>query len=314
MKTPLRPFRFASFATGLVLANMGLIMMLLPTAKPASAQSQRSRMKFTMPRLSHDRGAPSKRGDGASRNQFCQAATGPIVLTPQYSEAILSSDGTPRLDQEGKPLQRYFALTQTSEARPSFALHMPLTQADVAWLELNLVVFDAEGNEVYDLPIPAPSQPGIITFKPDDNQAALEVGQRYDWAIEVQVDCAESDLEGPKYETLAGQIERHDLSSGLPQGQATTPMELEEFAVTAADRGDWPDAMAAVAELHRQDRSNEQYIADWVGLLESIGLEQLTTAPLSDATQLLTPSNQAEAGSGAGQSLPRSSSRLLPVR
>jgi len=267
--------------TRLVLA--GLALGWIAVALPALAQSRRrSQVKFTMPRLSYDRGAPSKRGDGASRNQFCTAASGPIALTPQYSEAILLDDGTPKFDPQGQLQQKHFALTQTSQARPTFALYMPLAKQDVADLKLNLLVLDAVGNEVYDLPVAAPSRSGIITFQPDADQFALEKGQRYDWMIEVEVACAEDDLNTPKYETLSGQIERRALF----QGETLT--SAETFAEIAAERGFWPDAMATVADLHRQDRSDPQYIDDWAALLEGVGLSQLVTAQLLGNTQLLS--------------------------
>ena len=293
---------------------LGLLVLgsLSTIAPPSSAQSRprRSRVKFVMPRLTYDRGAPSKRSEGGSRNNFCDSPVGPTALTPQYSETRRSSDGTPLFDMAGNPRQQHFVLTQTSEPQPTFALHMPLAKQDVADLKLNLFVVDQAGNEVYDLPIPVPSQAGIITFKPDRNQAALEEGQRYNWAIEIEFACTDNDLAMPKYGTLQGQIERQALF------QENTLMSHEGYAIAAAEKGFWPDAMATVADLHRQDRSDEQYIADWTALLDSIGLEALSIAPLSETTLLLQPrSIQASRTGTSGTARPRgSSSRLFPVR
>lgn len=293
---------------------LGLLALgsLSTIALPSSAQSRprRSRVKFVMPRLTYDRGAPSKRSEGGSRNNFCDSPIGPIALTPQYSEPRLSGDGTPLLDMEGNPRQQHFVLTQTSEPQPTFALYMPLAKRDVADLQLNLFVVDQAGTEVYDLPIPVPSKAGIITFKPDRNQAALEEGQRYNWAIEIEVACTDNELDMPKYGTLQGQIERQALF------QEETLMSQEGYAIASAKNGFWPDAMATVADLHRQDRSDEQHIADWTSLLDSIGLEALSAAPLSETTLLLQPQQtQASTVGSSGIAMPRSNrSRLFPVR
>jgi hypothetical protein len=286
----------------------------------ASVFAQRSPVKFTMPRITYDRGAPGKRGEGASRGNFCSAANGPIALTPQYSEPRLGANGKPLLNPDASPQEQYFVLAQTSEARPTFALHLPLGQQDVADLTLNLFVMDAAGNQVYDLPIPAPKQAGIITFKPDNNQAELQKGQRYSWAIEIAVACTASQLGTPKYKTLEGQIERQSLR----QSPAVV-MGTAEYAIAAAEQGFWPDAMATVADLRRQDPSNGQSLADWSALLKSINLESLATAPLSKATQLLKPLSQSgELQSSHLQPSPSESptpgrrlnqdSRLYPVR
>jgi hypothetical protein len=310
----LRLSRFA--AVILTIAGIGLAPMGSAIAQP---KAQRSPVKFAMPRLTYDRGAPGKRGEGASRNNFCSSPTGPIALTPQYSEPRLGADGNPLLNLDGSPQQQHFVLTQTNEARPTFALYLPLGEADVADLTLNLFVMDAAGNEVYDLPIPAPSQGGIVTFKPDMSQAELEEGQRYSWAIEVAVACTADRMNSPTYDTLKGQIERQALF------QKPTDMDAEEYVIIAAERGFWLDAMATVADLRRQDPSNGQAMADWSALLDSIGLESLATAPLSEATQLLNPQLQADAPlpnstglSATPSKIPgrrlSSGSRLYPVR
>lgn len=308
MTSPSRLTRL--IAAGLALGSIGIASATSVLAQNQN-QTRRSRVKFTMPRLSYDRGAPSKRGEGGSRNNFCESPIGPIALTPQYSEARLDSDGNPLLDLAGQPRQQYFVLTQTNQPQPTFGLYMPIAQSDVADLKLNLFVVDEAGNELYDLPIPAPSEAGIMTFQPGKNQAALEEGQRYNWAIEIEVACTENDLNIPKYATLQGQIERH------PIFEEDTLMSKEEYARVAAEKGFWPDAMAIVADLHRQNRSNEQYLADWAALLEAIDLGQLTTAPLSNVTQLLPPQAQANTptpNGGIPAQLPRPASRLFPVR
>ena len=300
----------AGLTIGLPLGSIGLASPWPSLAQSrAQSSSRRSRVKFTMPRLSYDRGAPSNRGDGASRGIFCQASTPPIALTPQYSEPSLDSGGNPRLDLNGNPLEKHFVLSQTNAPQPTFAVHLPLGKQDVLDLQLALVMEDTAGNLLYELPITAPEQSGIITFKPGPSELKMQPGQRYDWNIFVEARCIVNDQEKEYYATLKGQME-HQPMVGENMGK-------EDYAIATASQGFWPDAMATVADLHRQDRSNEQYIADWRGLLTDIGLAQLTTAPLSATTQLLSPQEQANAPEML--SLPvspqrRPSSRLFPVR
>ena len=296
MTSPSRLTRF--IAAGLALSSIGLA-----SAMPALAQSRtrRSRVKFTMPRLSYDRGAPSNRGDGASRNDFCGLPSGPIAITPQYSEAR----------ESGNSYKKHFVLTKTSEPKPTFALHLPLGKQDLADLQLTLFVEDDTGTPIYDLPITAPDQAGIITFQPSPSQQDLQTGKRYNWAIEIEALCLTNGVEEPKFIALTGQIERQPL---LADNILTTP---EEYAVLVAEEGFWNDAMSTVADLHRNDRSNEQHIADWTTMLEDIGLEALTTAPLSNSTQLLSPQAQANAAAepvGLTTKPLRPTSRLFPVR
>ncbi len=297
MTSPSKLTRF--IAVGLALGSIGLA-----SAIPALAQSRtrRSRVKFTMPRLSYDRGAPSKRGDGASRSDFCGAPNGPVAITPQYSEVTVS--------ESGNAVAKHFVLTQTSDPKPTFGLHLPLGKQDLADLQLTLFVEDLAGNPIYDLPIVAPEQAGMITFKPNSSQPNLEEGQRYNWAIEIEALCFINGVEQPKFIALTGQIEHRAMFS---ENVVMTP---EDYAIVAAEKGFWPDAMSTVADLHRANRSDEQYIADWSRMLEDIGLEQLTTAQLSDVTQLLPPQIQTRPAESANITVQpqRPSSRLFPVR
>ncbi len=301
MTSPSRLLRVIT--TGLALGSMGIAI-----AQPTLAQSRtrRAKVKFTMPRLSYDRGAPSNRGDGASRNDFCGLPEKPVAITPQYREVSVS--------ESGNSVPKYFVLTQTSDPKPTFGLHLPLGQQDIADLQLTLFVEDTAGNPVYDLPIAAPDQAGIITFKPGPSQPNLQAGQRYNWAIEIEALCSTDGSEQPKFIALTGQIEHRAM---FPENTITTS---EDYAIIAAERGFWPDAMSTVADLHRANRSDEQHIADWTTMLEDIGLEQLTTATLSDATQLLLQQSQANPTTSEAMAptvsptIAKPHSRLFPVR
>lgn len=249
----------------------------LTTVSTAQAQpKRRSPVKFVVPTLSYDRGAPGKRSEGASRGVFCGLPEGPIALTPQYRESVTLATGEVK--------DKYYVLTQTSQARPTFALHLPLAAPDVAALELTLVLADLAGNLIYDLPIPAPTTAGVITFEPAASEAALEIGQRYNWAVMVQVACNETELATPQHLSVGGQLERRALAEMPPLAELSREEQAEHYA----QAGFWPEAMATVADLQRQQPSSEQYRADWAALLDSIGLGALADAPLVGCNQFLT--------------------------
>lgn len=274
-----RTAHLASRWTALLLLLSGLVPGAIAPAQAQRQRTRRSPVTFVMPRLSYDRGAPGKRSEGASRTSFCGLPEGPVALTPQYSEpGRSSSDQLGHLAQE-----QHYVLTKTSQAQPTFALHMPLAAQDVADLELTLVVEDLAGNLVYELPIPTPSQAGILTFQPAPSEAPLALGQRYNWAVMITVACEAADRAVPDYSWVGGQIERQ-----APAPTSLVGLRGEELAQAYAGQGFWHEAMATVAELHRQAPGDEQYRADWTALLDSIGLADLAAAPLVDCTQLLT--------------------------
>lgn len=272
--------RTAHLASRLTILALLLSSTVLTANAPAQAQAQaqrrprRSPVNFVMPTLSYDRGAPGKRSEGASRTSFCGMPEGPVALTPHYSEASVQPGGAVK--------EQHYVLTKTSQAQPTFALHMPLAGDEVADLVLTLVVEDLAGNLLYELPIPNPTEAGILTFQPAPSEVPLVLGQRYNWAVMIEVACEEQDRAMPDYAWVGGQIERQ-----APEPASLVGLSREERAQVYAEQGFWHEAMAVIADLHRQMPENEQYLADWTALLDSIGLADLAAVPLADCNQLL---------------------------
>ncbi len=254
--------KLATLALALFLVSGGV---MVPRGE-ASAKTQRGALQFVLPKLSSDRGAPGKRGEGASRT--CESENRLASLTaliPQYQAT-----------QAGQANQ---IIGQTTQAHPLFAFYIPIAAAEVASVDLTLLVLNDAGEVLYELPVEAPNQTGVVTVQIPESLPELALGQRYQWYLAMDYACSEGNSLATNLDYVSGWIERQALPSELSPDQLNQ-LDLAEQAQLYAQQGFWFDALAAVIAQRRADPSDEAATADWTQLLKSVNLEALAEAAI----------------------------------
>ncbi|BAY65785.1 hypothetical protein NIES22_58920 [Calothrix brevissima NIES-22] len=204
-------------------------------------------------------GAPGNRTAGGKRGCSVmteQLATGEekqlTALVPVYGSA--------------NP-QVVFGLTTLSH--PTFWFYVPYVTTANAEFSLQ----NEAGETVYKKPVSLSGKPGIIKLSVPSKDYSLEIGKRYHWYLDVYCDRQQP----PVY--VDGWIKRVELNATAKNqlNKAT----LNQRAAIYSTNGIWYDYLTTSAELHRQDPKQN----NWSKILQSIGLNNITSEPLVDCCQ-----------------------------
>jgi hypothetical protein len=219
----------------------------------AGRSGRRLPLSFATPKLPKDRGAPTQRSAGASRD--CAATELPTVaLVPEYPT-------TPKANKA--PVWGL-----TSAEKPTLWVSTALGAADIQ--AMHLVILSPEGMTLREKALPVPLQPSVFAVALDH---PLQAGDRYQWSIAIQPKCNPE-----KLEFISGWVERRALSPLLQDRLGKRPPE--DQARFYARRGLWYDALNAIAQARLQQPTDGQLIQDWQQLLGAIALPQYSGQPL----------------------------------
>jgi hypothetical protein len=129
--------------------------------------------------------------------------------------------------------------------------------------------------------------PGIVSFSiPEDVGSQLQIGQFYQWSLEISCGREAVDLDPDSSDRIGGFIYRIKPDNELVAKLAKA-RPIERVALYAR-KGIWDEALSELAQLHRSDPHNREVTVAWRSLLESAGfgtryfvtLDQLVNAPL----------------------------------
>ncbi len=209
---------------------------------------------FAAPPPPPDIGEPGRRGEAGSRRP-CGDNNQEVKTTQKPLTAIV-----PISTSAKSPV--VWGLT-TSE-HPTFWFYVPYS-ASATYAEF--VLEDATENQTkYKIPIK--NTPGVVNFKLPDTSTPLVVDKQYRWYFNIY--CKENN-EILGY--VEGNVQRKSLSPTLKtQLEKATPRQ--KVAIYASN-GIWHEAITTLA----QQRSTSK--ADWASLLQSIGLENLASEPIT---------------------------------
>ena len=183
-------------------------------------------------------------------------------------------------DLQAPPLTSVFPdddLGYTTDPYPVFHWYMPSNNADHVEFHLYEVVNEADGlfEPVYKTAFVPESTAGIATLQLPRNAglAPLSPDSYYYWSVEVYCpDDSTAVMMAEGYVELF--IPDPTLAAALANSDGLSR------AAIAAENSLWFDTTRALTE-HLQTQPNDpQAIADWQTLLESIGLENITEAPM----------------------------------
>lgn len=242
-------------------SGVGAASYLWPGPQPGAAA-----------REMQDRGRTGGRREGAATRGRC-----PMVQTPLMALVpVVEEMGTQeqRADATNSSSNIVFGLT-TAE-RPRFWFYVPYTLD--ATKPAEFVLQDAQGNDVYQTMLTASSDsPGIVSFELPATAPALELNKMYHWYLLIYCNPEE-----PVF--VEGWVQRTALNPSVStQLEQATP---EQKVTLYGEAGIWHEALTTLAKVHQQNPNNPTVGAQWVELLQSIGLEALASEPI---TSELTP-------------------------
>lgn len=209
-----------------------------------------------------DNGAPTQREGAATRGPCLQrggkrlTALVPLVQYPASS----SKDSNDAV-----------VLGKTATSRPSFWFYVPYTLNSEQPIEFTLR--DEAGKEIYQATLTgSETKPGVVGFQLPATVPALEVGKRYHWFFSVYCN--------PEIPIMvAGWVERVALNPLLvTELEQASPREQVALYQKASL---WHEAITTLAELRRQNPEDANLKAEWLDLLQSIGLKAIAPEPLT---------------------------------
>jgi Domain of Unknown Function (DUF928) len=204
------------------------------------------------------RGAPGKRGTGASRGECLRSQTPLTALVPSFNNS--------QKDQDVWGL--------TTRERPTFWFYIPFARGCST---IELVLQDDAGVPLYQIPVTVPTKPGIISVQLPATAPALKPNRMYHWLLQVRVKL--KDLEEEELFVVDGWIQRINPSTKLSQKLKQTPTDKQ--ARLYAENGIWFDALTTLAELRLKNSQDTAIAQDWKSLLKSVGLENFAGEALS---------------------------------
>lgn len=200
---------------------------------------------------------PGRRRGGARRGDCPTIATELTALVPVTEIATQTLPET------------YIGGSTTAE-HPTLWFYVPYSLA--ADLTAEFILQDDTGQDIYQITSAdfstAEQTPGIISISLPSTSAPLEIGRVYQWYF--KVNCGQG---APLY--VQGGIERISLASELANQLANaSPQEQANLYLT---NDIWYDAVTALAQLHRASPTDTASESAWMSLLQSIGLEDIST-------------------------------------
>lgn len=219
------------------------------TESPAPGTANRIQevgsLKFEAP----DRGRPEGRREGAGTRGSCALGQKPLTaLIPPTNSG------------------------QTLSGHPTFFFYVPQTRSLLA----EFAVLDEKNQPIYQTNLNVTGIEGVVSVSlPETSEKPLlEAGKGYKWqfAILCNPDTQEDDL------IVDGWIER-------VQPDATLVQQIEKASgrdrvVLLARSGFWYDTLHSLAELRTSEPNNTAFADDWTNLLQSVGLEKVSSEPL----------------------------------
>jgi hypothetical protein len=258
---PFRPFVSIS-----VLLSLGLVFNGMPPswAQPTrnAPDASRTSMAFEPP---PGQGMPTRTAAGGSR--------GACPDTKQLSGRLTALVPNFMQPQEG-PEQRGY----TVEAKPVFYFYLPTSDGSHIAFSLK----DEDDTDVYQLTLPIPSKPGIVSVKLPEDAPSLEVGKTYRWSFGIVCTTADSES-ASKVVFVSGDIRRIEPDATLA-GELAQADPVERASLYAR-HGIWFESLATLATLRQEQPEDLTLASRWQELLDSVGLEAIAGQPFVECCQ-----------------------------
>lgn len=160
----------------------------------------------------------------------------------------------------------------TVASKPTFLFRVSKTSVQEAQFNL----FNETGEKfIYSKTFPLTNTGDVISFTLPDDAPALEVGQEYQWEVVVNCDPDDS-ASNPRVRMAIKRVELDStLASKLVEAQPNERPDLY------AQEGIWIDALSTLAKLRMANVNDAELKEEWTSLLESVGLKEIASLPVS---------------------------------
>ena len=235
------------FSEGMVRANTNT-----DNQKSSNARECKNLFKLFCPPPENvsQEGAPSGRRSAGTRSD-CPSITA-LVPEPEKNQVL--------------------GLTAVDRPTFWFALDFPSETILASEVQLKFVMVDPDTEEdIVDLDIPLPEQPGIITVPLTESEPALEVGKRYGWRLE----CIAS---SGNRKSAYGWIDRVALNPAVSDRLAASS-DREQIDIYG-ENGLWYETITALGQMYRANPQNNSIQTYWLNLLSDIELAELAEQPI----------------------------------
>lgn len=194
---------------------------------------------------------------------------------PGNREAAATRDPSCPNVEDKPPLTALIPATNvglTTNDRPTFWFYVPYPPTLQRPVEF--VLYGKNDEEVYKTTFQLQGTPGIVSLNLPETLPPLESGKRYSWRFSFLCNLAKPD----EIRSVKGWVKRDTPNPKLQrQLEAATPRD--RIALYAAN-GFWYDTLSAIAQLIRTYPQDSALSADWASVLQSVGLDEITSAPI----------------------------------
>ncbi|MEH1853940.1 MAG: DUF928 domain-containing protein [Nostoc sp.] len=169
---------------------------------------------------------------------------------------------------------------QTTVEHPSWFFYVPYTK-DLPYAVEFVLQEDPDSKdskEIYRKAIALPDKPGVIRVSLPTNTPALAVDKQYRWFF--TINCDKEKNSPPTY--VEGVIKRVNLSAATVKELETT--EPRKRYAIYAQKGIWYEALTTLAELRQKKPQDAALQAEWLNLLGSIHLDDVSGEPILPGT------------------------------
>jgi hypothetical protein len=235
-----------------------------------SAPSFLTAIQFKLPPVP-SRGAPGRRGEGASRGDCIRSAQPFTAIVP----SIQSNNKT---DVWGL----------TTAEHPTLFAYIPFAQKCTT---IEFIVQDDAGKLVYRMPVTTSNKPSMVSIRIPATAPKLKPNALYHWFLQATITPKPIESEGsrqaPDVYSVDGWIQRVSLTPAL--SQQLKQASLQQQVRLYAENGIWFDALGVLAELRLANPKDAALAKDWEQLLQSVKLETFKAEPI-----VATKSSQAK--------------------
>lgn len=236
-----------------------------PSKKPAPPKKKTSRPVFVPPKPPSGLTRISGRRRGMGSRNNCPAVATPLTALAPFEGHIASK-------QTNKSGIGAIGGLTTSE-RPNFWFYIPYTTQNLPNLSAEFSLQDSNGTDIHRIKPDLPANPGIISISLP-NTVSLETGENYRWYLKVR--CSPQTASLPVY--VEGYIYRINLDPRITQ-QLNAASDRQQKSTIYAKEGIWFDALNMLSQTP-QSSQNTSVKEDWQSLLQSVNLDNISTAPL----------------------------------
>lgn len=269
-----RSFSTSTFLTSTFLASTCCAITLTLPLSPATAQPLPALPIQFNPDTIQNPGRPGGRRRGGGSRGDCLSGNIPLSAIAYADSRTVSELGIERTDETVGML--------TTQARPMLWFYLPSELSDET--ETAFVVKDSRDQVLYQGQLAGETDRDGVVGLP--MAVELSPGSAYQWFL--TMDCG-----GGEQATVNGWVGRKSADAAM--GQMLEGVSDRNRAALYANYGFLQDTLSELAALQLADA--EANTQDWASFLSTLGLSDLSAAPLLDCCQLAdaqAPSIEAE--------------------